>query len=244
MLKELFEDLWQKAKSSVPVELTDIHGIPHANKSVHAVLPPEVPKLSLTSLSGLIDFIKANKDGINLSDVILTVDSYQTATLRGKVAPPFQRREIFAVACALQIDAFEFGTYDDLESFTIEVQTKFVDDAERRRLLALAASITSGPIRTVVDDGVTQEVTLKAGITMQAKQEVRNPFNLRPFRTFSEIDQPVSPFIFRLQQGRAEQPPTAALFEADGGAWRIAAMSTINRRLRAALPDLAGQVLG
>ncbi len=244
MLKELFEDLWQKAQKSVPVLLTDIHGIPHASKTVHPVLPPEVPKLALASLSGLVDFIKANKDGIDLSQVILTVDSYQTATMRSKVLSPHQRREIFAVAAALPIEPFKFGSFDDLESFSIDVQTKFVADGERMRLLALAASITSGPIRTVVDDGVSQEVTLKAGVTMKASQEVRNPFTLKPFRTFSEIDQPASPFIFRLQKSRDDQPPNAALFEADGGAWRIAAMVSIRDYLRKALPELAGQIIG
>jgi len=55
---------------------------------------------------------------------------------------------------------------------------------------------------------------------------VPNPVVLAPFRTFPEVIQPESKFIFRMQSG-----PQAALFEADGGAWRNEAMGRIKTYL-------------
>ena len=53
-----------------------------------------------------------------------------------------------------------------------------------------------------------------------------NPAVLKPYRTFVEVEQPESKFVFRMQTG-----PEMALFEADGGAWRIQAMKNIKEYL-------------
>ena len=62
---------------------------------------------------------------------------------------------------------------------------------------------------------------------------VPNPVTLMPRRTFFEIEQPASPFIFRMQSG-----PTCALFEADGGAWQQEAMQRIAIYLRQKLSKI------
>ena len=50
-----------------------------------------------------------------------------------------------------------------------------------------------------------------------ADVKVPNPVTLRPFRTFIEVEQPESKFIFRMREGGR-----CAIFEADGahGSWR------------------------
>jgi hypothetical protein len=53
---------------------------------------------------------------------------------------------------------------------------------------------------------------------------------LAPYRTFVEVTQPESDFVFRMQNG-----PRCALFEADGGAWKLTAMRHIKEYLQAAL---------
>ncbi len=61
---------------------------------------------------------------------------------------------------------------------------------------------------------------------------------LAPFRTFSEIAQPESPFVLRMKQ-RNPTPESliadSALIEADGGAWRPVAIAAIGAYLRDAL---------
>ena len=58
--------------------------------------------------------------------------------------------------------------------------------------------------------------------------------NLAPFRTFAEVDQPISKFLFRMR--REGNHVSAALFEADGGAWRLEAMKNIAEYLGFNLP--------
>ncbi len=55
------------------------------------------------------------------------------------------------------------------------------------------------------------------------------------YRTFREIQQPKSKFLFRLKQSETNLP-TFAFFEADGGAWKLQAVEDIARYLRTKLP--------
>ena len=85
------------------------------------------------------------------------------------------------------------------------------------------------------DDGVTQKATIKTGITSVGDAVVPNPVNLRPFRTFIEVEQPESAFVFRMKQGNGVE---CAIFEADGGAWKNAAMKSIKDYLQFELVEL------
>lgn len=60
-----------------------------------------------------------------------------------------------------------------------------------------------------------------------------NPVYLAPYRTFAEIEQPVSKFVFRMESG-----PKAALFEADGGAWKNEAILKIKEYLQKELSGI------
>lgn len=68
------------------------------------------------------------------------------------------------------------------------------------------------------DDGVTQKVTTRSGVSLSRTSKVPNPITLRPFRTFSEVEQPESAFVFRIKA--EESGVKAALFAADVEAWR------------------------
>ena len=61
---------------------------------------------------------------------------------------------------------------------------------------------------------MSQKTTIKTGAENLSEVKVPNPVVLAPYRTFSEVDQPESKFIFRLESGK-EDTPLAALFEAD-----------------------------
>jgi hypothetical protein len=62
---------------------------------------------------------------------------------------------------------------------------------------------------------------------------------LAPYRTFREIAQPASLFVLRLQTSRHGDKPECALFEADGGQWKLEAIQALATYLRTALPGLA-----
>ena len=86
------------------------------------------------------------------------------------------------------------------------------------------------------DDGVSQKATVKTGIASKGDAIVPSPACLKPFRTFVEVDQPISSFIFRMKDDRCGGIQ-CALFEADGGAWKVSAMASIKAYLTEALKD-------
>jgi hypothetical protein len=93
-------------------------------------------------------------------------------------------------------------------------------------LLDLASHISSNVKAKLVDTGVSQEATLQRGIAHKEDVEVRARVTLKPYRTFRELSQPASDFIFRVNDG-----PKLALYEADGGTWKIAAIAAIQEWL-------------
>ena len=76
-----------------------------------------------------------------------------------------------------------------------------------------------------------RKITVELKFKMDENREVINleysvKPTLAPFRTFSEIEQPESSFVLRVNdRGRV------GLFEADGGAWRNTAMLRIKEYL-------------
>ena len=127
-------------------------------------------------------------------------------------------------------DGFPFERYMDLETFNIMLQSRFVDTNDRAALLALTANVVDENVKSYGDDGISQVASVKSGVTSVADVKVPNPVLLRPFRTFAEVDQPESKFIFRMRKG--DDGVTAALIEADGGAWKIEAIQNIAEYLR------------
>ena len=72
------------------------------------------------------------------------------------------------------------------------------------------------------DDGITQQVVAKQGALLAADVKVSPIYQLAPFRTFIEVEQPESEFLFRVSDKNI-----FALYEADGGAWKIKAKANI-----------------
>lgn len=64
-----------------------------------------------------------------------------------------------------------------------------------------------------------------------------NPVKLTPYRTFLEVKQPASDFIFRMKQDKYDGI-VCAIFEADGGAWKMEAAHRIKEYLQKELMDI------
>ena len=87
-------------------------------------------------------------------------------------------------------------------------------------------------MKTFLDNGFAQEVAAKRGTgSLVEKVNVPNPVTLKPYRTFLEVDQPESSFVFRLSSGAENKPPLCALFDASGGALKLDAVLKIKEWL-------------
>lgn len=200
---------------------------------------PEPDVLTFRSLSGLIDYVESNRDGLDPAELSLHVVGPSRVDLIGTLKGYHNQRFRYAKASAvLPLDGpggFNFGHFYDLEEANIKIQSQFVDVGDRADVLKLIGRVTDEELHTRVDDGVTQEVTAKSGLSTVERTEVPNPVWLAPYRTFSEVTQPESPFISRLRKGR--NGPEFALFEADGGSWRNDAMQSIADHLGSFVGD-------
>ncbi|MFQ9697783.1 MAG: hypothetical protein ACLRY5_13210, partial [Zhenhengia sp.] len=100
-------------------------------------------------------------------------------------------------------------------------------------LLEVTGLVREQAVKEIGDDGVSQAATIKTGVASIGEVKVPNPVYLAPYRTFAEIEQPVSKFVFRMESG-----PKAALFEADGGAWKNEAILKIKDYLKEQLAGI------
>lgn len=112
----------------------------------------------------------------------------------------------------------------------VELQSLYGDTPDRAYLLDLLSQISVEDGVTSIDNGVTQTVTARQGVALKETVQVKPIVRLQPYRTFLEVEQPVSDFLLRIgQNGRI------ALHEADGGAWRLEAKNRIAKYLRDAI---------
>lgn len=176
--------------------------------------------LHTNSLSSVADYIKSNADFDALASdgrKIIHVEDEKTVWLYTEMNS-FKKRSALLLASAW-VSSFPFGQWLSLENFIISVQANFVTDEHRDELLSFVATVKQDTGVEQQDDGVTQKVTTRSGVSLSRTSKVPNPITLRPFRTFSEVEQPESSFVFRI---KAEEGcgVKAALFAADGNAWR------------------------
>ncbi|QPB60520.1 hypothetical protein [Enterococcus faecalis] len=189
---------------------------------------PYASSLEVNSLTGLVDYLKADAD-FTYKPMILHVESPTLV----KVLSPLnedRKRECLVYAKAI-LDHFPYSRFMDSESFIINIMSLFdrTEDAEVIRACASSLRIEGGA--DIKDDGTSQVVAVKQGATVQ-QAKVPSPAILRPYRTFLEVEQPESPFIFRVND-RAD----CALFDADGGLWKYEAMNNIKEYLTTKLQE-------
>lgn len=119
------------------------------------------------------------------------------------------------------------------EKAIVELQSLYAITEDRDYLLSLLSRIDVNQGVSSVDNGISQEVSVKTGAVLKEQQTVQPIVHLQPYRTFLEVEQPASDFLLRLNK---EGHP--ALYEADGGAWKLEAKRNIAAYLGEKLADL------
>lgn len=189
----------------------------------------DVEAIKLRSLSGLVDYIKSNFD--HERELMVHVVSPTNVVVFDALNDDHDRRMYLSTTAMLP--KINFETFLSRESFNIMLQSCFVQDADRDRVLKFIGTLVEDNSITQMDDGFTQAAVVKSGVATLNKEEMPNPVSLKPFRTFVEINQPASEFVLRLSEGMG-----VGLFEADGGAWEINAMHMIKAYLLVELEEL------
>lgn len=213
----------------------------YSDKPLYRIDPyyPKASAIEMHTLTSLVDYIKAKIDDMP-EMMIIDVRSPEEVALYSQLDGNRDRETLVIVNA--RIPSFPFGSFMDQERFTINLQAKFIDDpaTDRALILKFAGTVEAGTVTEYGDDGVTQKATVKTGIASKGEAIVPNPVKLRPYRTFLEVEQPASEFIFRMKQDKYDGI-NCAIFEADGGAWQMAATKAIKEYLQFELEDFKDQ---
>jgi hypothetical protein len=233
------EDRFREANRPQTVEIDDRRYFRAKDGSLAVVKRPEEHRpdvLNFSTLTALVAFMEGEAKGFN--DLALLVREHSKVLVLGPLDPKnFNIRFIYAMAEGPDC-GFPFGRYLDLESFIIGIQAQFIRTERVDAILGLLASVVDENVKENADDGFSQSIRIRTGITLKAEVKVENPISLAPYRTFREVQQPESNFIIRFR--KSGDGLCVGLFEADGGAWKNEAAARVRQFLVDKLP---GQVI-
>lgn len=227
--KEALEYLVNLGEENDPI--VELEQGTYSKISLSRVNAPLAAELNISTLTGIVDYLKSDID--NLSGEILIQISSPDNVLVWSPLNNDRKRELYLEARAILPNNIRYDSFLDTERFNIMLQSSFVNKGDKERLLKYTGLVKDEAVKSVGDDGIGQQVTIKTGVASVGQAIVPNPVQLAPYRTFPEVKQPLSSFIFRMKEG-----PAAAIYEADGGAWRNEAIQNIKKYLEEELKEL------
>jgi hypothetical protein len=213
----------------------------YSDKNLHIIAPPQPEPVCCSTLQGIVDLIAEKFDDLKTTDVFLQITSPTAVALIQNGQDDYGRLRVWAEANYPELTTFPFAKWLDPESFIIFAQQHFQrvkvenDDGSFAKdldyVLQVASQITAENAVENADDGFAQRVAVKQGIALKQETILRPMIQLAPWRTFAEIDQVLSQFVFRARiEGGAAK---LALFEGDGGRWKLGAVAAIKTWLDA-----------
>lgn len=235
-LRDALEFLTNLGEENAEPKVIEIDGKIYCNKSLKRYDDaPKAEPIRGASLTALLDYILNNPAELPDRKMILHVTAPNEVRFYSALDKERKREVLFEASAKLP--CFRFDQYMSQEEFIIGMQSCFVKNDDSELLLKVSGSIENKSVAHYGDDGVSQKATIKQGIASRTDVIVPNPVTLIPYRSFLEIKQIESQFVFRISEDRNEQP-IFKLVEADGGAWKFAAMRRIAEYLSDNLSEL------
>ena len=202
-------------------------------------LPDDEPvpgTIKFFTLDGVIDYIRENVEGLipdhdSGERLILQVVDETTVALMSKPSTHHKERHAI-IKCEAHVPRICFGSYISTDDFNTMLLSNFICTPAREELFKVVKSLTNEQSMNTADDGVSQVVTVKQGVSLASNCQFKNPVPLAPMRTFTEIEQPESNFTLRVNE-----KANVALFEADGGAWKNEAVARVKEYLKKNLSE-------
>jgi len=215
--------------------IREIDGETYSDKALSRVVHnPKAKEIRLATLRSLVDYIKSGADAME-EKMIIHVTSPTCVKMYSQL--DLDREREYMVAVDAELPEFPFDRFVEHERFIIGVQAKFVPNNDSALLLKFAGTVEGGTISDYGDDGISQKATVKTGLASKSDAVIPNPVTLKPYRTFTEVEQPESLFLFRMKENE-NNGVWCALFEADGGAWKLQAVENIKAYLERELEGL------
>lgn len=234
-IKQAIEYIANLAVKAEHPEVITIAGKEYCTKNLTRYdKPPKAEPIKATTLTALVDYIKGKRHELR-EHMIIHVVSPTKVELYSGLLNERDRETLFVVDAVLP--HFAYGNEYDQEQFLVSMQACFMENDDRAAIAFLASNIVNTSQATFCDDGITQQAVVKTGITTKENAFVPNPVKLIPYRTFLEVEQPASEFVFRISEGM-KGAPLFKLVAADGGLWKNQAMDNVKVYLMEQLADI------
>ena len=223
-IKEAIAYITGLAVKAEKPETIEINGRTYCTKDLRRYdAADKAEPIKATTLTSLVDYIKESREELRDRMIIQVVSATKVLLYSGLLAER-DRETLFEVNALLP--QFEYGREYDQESFLVAMQSCFQKTDDREAVTIMASNIVN-----------TQQAIIKTGVTTKDAAFVPNPVNLIPYRTFLEVPQPASDFVFRISEGRGGAP-AFKLVAADGGLWKSQAVDNVKNYLVKALADV------
>lgn len=208
-----------------------IHGDTYSDRELVRIAPhvDRPRQIQVNGLDSIVKLVRNEQDMMENYPIYIRVISPRKVEVFGTYDDTMTRDYLYEAIC----DAPDFkGGWRGHEGAIIELRSAFVPNEGTEYLLDLLSRISKDDSVTSEDNGVSQTVSARQGIALKSYEKVRSRILLSPFRTFTEIEQPESEFILRLDEdGRV------GLIEADGGRWKLTAKASIAAYFEGALKE-------
>lgn len=221
----------EKIEEMSEPHIEEIGGYSYTDKKLLLIEEPQTKTIEFNTLRGMTEVLKKEIFNFNTT-VIVNVRSHNRVEIHSGIAKTDRSREQPYV-CNAELISISFDRWLDYETMMIMLKSRFVDTPELQNVIQLLGTITDEKSAQTTDDGFTQTVVVRKGIALKDNKVVKPIVKLKPYRTFSEVDQPESEFLLRLSDGG-----NVALFEADGGAWKLEARHSIAEYIKEQLAEL------
>lgn len=226
MIKEALEYL----VGLKPVQTFVINGETYTDGALSRV--PKVKhspdRYAVKSLDAIANLIKT-EIGKARVPLFIRIDTPTRVFVESSWDSEFDRDFLYQANC--EEANFEPG-WRDHEKAIIELKSAFIPTEGQQYLLDLLSRLCVDDGVETTDNGVTQTVTTKQGVSLKQAENVRNIVGLKPFRTFREVNQPESMFLIRV-----DDKSRVAILEADGEIWKIEAKLNIKAYFEKELAD-------
>lgn len=190
------------------------------------VEPRTVERLKVHSLQAVCDFV--NQQG--LSDRFVVIDSPMSVSVVSCDVDVPPLRNVWLQSTIELPKADVVAVIADADSFVRTLLCLFVRTEALDLIMSLVSKVTMSTIRTDESDGVSQKVVVQESVALKAEKTVDPIHHLRPYRTFPDIEQPESPYVFRISK-TDEGELHFFLQTTSSIVWRLDAVASIKRFL-------------
>lgn len=232
MIKEAIKYVVGLGKESQEIITKDIKGETYVKGDAERILPDYARREDANTLKAIVDYTKDCLQNGEIKTPYIINTSHDSVVLKSGLDKYKNRETLMKVEPLLP--RIRLNDYLSMEEFIIQLNTCFVESENVKQLTSIVSTVTDEAKVVIQDDGVGMSITQTTGTGIVANKEFTvNPIcRLAPYSTFGEVEQVERKFLLRIKDGGR-----MALFEADGGVWKLSAQDRVTAYLEASLQE-------